>query len=47
MKYSFIIPFFKRSKEFWNTLLSYRHWYGARNDIEIIVIEDGANAKDE
>lgn len=47
MRYSFIIPYFKRAEELWATFTSFRHWYGKRNDIEYIIIEDGANVDDE
>lgn len=47
MKYSFIMPVYDRALELYNTLMTYRHWYSDRNDIEVIVIEDGANAEDE
>lgn len=47
LRYSFIIPYWKRYEAFRATLISYKHWYSDRDDIEIIVIEDGDNFKDE
>jgi len=47
VKYSFIIPYYNRAEQFYNTMITYRHWYGNRNDIEIIVVEDGANVENE
>jgi len=47
MRYSFIIPYYNRPNELWNTMLSYRHWYSRRDDIEILVIEDLANNQNE
>lgn len=46
MKYSFIMPYFKRAKQFVNTLKSFQKFYGTRNDWEIILIEDGKNHND-
>ena len=46
MKYSFIIPYYKRPS-FRHTLSSFRKWYGGRNDFEIVVIEDYKNLEDE
>ena len=46
MKYSVIIPYYKRANHLWNTLISYRRWYSSRTDYEIIIIEDNGNATD-
>jgi hypothetical protein len=45
-KYSIIMPWYRRHREFRLTWLSYMHWYGHRDDIELIIIEDGKNATD-
>lgn len=37
MKYSFLIPYHKRANLFHNTLVSFNHWYGTRNDVEILL----------
>lgn len=37
MKYSFLIPYHKRVSLFNNTLISFNHWYGTRNDVEILL----------
>ena len=41
MKYSFLFPYKNRHGQFFNTLLSLLHWYGARTDWDAIVILDG------
>ena len=46
LKYSFIIPYWKRIERFNLSLMSYKHWYSGRPDVEFIVIEDGDNAED-
>jgi len=43
MKYSILVPFFNRAKEFRLSLESYNHWYGDRKDVEILVGEDPKN----
>jgi hypothetical protein len=45
IKYSFIVPYYDR-EQFWNTLLTYQHFYAHRNDWEVIVLEDRKNAED-
>lgn len=47
MKYSFIIPYYNRSIQFYNTLTSFVHFYGSRSDIEVIVLEDLKNYKNQ
>ena len=46
MKYSVIMPYYKRDSHLHNTLLSYRFYYKDRNDYEIIIIEDVKNRLD-
>lgn len=46
MKYSIIMPYLKRSKQFKNTLLSFEHHYKDRDDCEIIIGEDIKNVND-
>ncbi len=45
MKYSIIMPYHKK-RTLHNTLLSYQHHYGSRNDYEILVMEDCKNIAD-
>ena len=45
--YSIVIPYAHRPDLFWNTLLSYRHWYKDRHDYEVVVVEDPFNAENE
>ena len=40
MKYSIILPFWRRLVQFQNTLVSFRHHYAKRNDYEVLVIID-------
>jgi hypothetical protein len=47
MKYSFIMPYWKRSSLLKETLQSYKLQYQERNDYEIIIIEDFKNQIDE
>lgn len=48
MKYSFLMPYFKRVKQLHNTLASFVHHYaGKRADYEIILLEDVKNVRDE
>lgn len=46
MKYSIILPYYKRAALLRNTLASFRHHYAARNDYEVIIVEDVKNARD-
>lgn len=41
MKYSFLMPYKDRAEQFYNTLISLRHWYGDREDWEVVVVLDG------
>lgn len=43
IKYTFIIPYFRRAVQFYNTLASMRYYYGKRDDWNIIVVEDSKN----
>jgi len=43
MKYSFLMPYFDRSSQLYNTLISFKHHYSKRSDYEIILIEDTKN----
>lgn len=43
LKYSFIVPYYKRSDLLRNTLESYKLYYSDRQDYEIIIIEDYKN----
>lgn len=47
MKYSAILPYFKRAGHLQNTLVSYSHFYKDRDDLEIIIAEDIKNIKDQ
>lgn len=47
MKYSIVMPYYQRAAQFYKTLISYRHWYGDRNDYEVIIVEDIKNSKNE
>jgi len=40
IEYSIIIPYFDRSVLLHNTLMSYKHWYSGRNDLEIVIVQD-------
>jgi len=40
VKYSVLMPYHDRAKEFRNTLLSFRHHYAGRDDYEVVVVED-------
>lgn len=46
MKYSIILPYFKRPS-LKSTLLSFDHHYNGRNDYEVIVVEDIKNNEDQ
>jgi len=39
------MPYIRRDWQLKNTLLSYRHWYLDREDWQVVIIEDGKNAK--
>lgn len=39
-KYSIIMPYIDRPELLHNTMLSYHHWYGRRNDWEVVLIQD-------
>lgn len=43
MKYTFIIPYFRRGAQFYNTLASFKYYYGKRNDWNVVIIEDSKN----
>lgn len=43
MKYSVLIPFYNREKEFRLAISSYAHWYGERFDYEILLGVDVKN----
>lgn len=43
MKYSFLIPYYNRVRQFHNTLVSYWELYRGRDDWEVIVAEDAKN----
>jgi hypothetical protein len=40
IEYSIIIPYIDRPVLLHNTLMSYAHWYGRRDDLEILIIQD-------
>lgn len=46
MKYSFLIPYYKRAGHLHNTLVSFCHHYSERDDYEVILAEDSKNLKD-
>lgn len=46
MKYSIILPYYKRAALLRNTLASFRLLYEARDDFEVIVVEDIKNTVD-
>lgn len=46
MKYSIVMPYYKRP-ELRYTLDSYAEYYGHRNDIEVIIVEDSKNFNSE
>jgi hypothetical protein len=39
------MPYLTRPTQLWNTLLTFEHWYGHRNDYEVIIVVDGKNTK--
>lgn len=47
MKYSFIMPCLNRSAQLHNTLVSFLHHYGDRDDYEVIIVVDFKNTPDE
>jgi len=47
MKYSVLMPCYMRSGLLLNTLVSFLHHYGARNDFEVIVISDPKDSDEE
>jgi hypothetical protein len=47
MKYSFLMPYYKRSSHLHNTLISFLKHYGDRNDYEVLILEDEKNYIDE
>jgi len=42
-KYSIVFPYYKRSSQLHNSLISFQHHYKDRNDYEVIVVEDIKN----
>lgn len=46
-KYSIVMPYTHRPNQTYNTMLLNRHWYGERDDLEILVVEDYRNAADQ
>jgi hypothetical protein len=47
MKYSIILPFWRRLVQFQNTLVSFRHHYAGRDDYEVLVIIDQKHLPEE
>lgn len=47
MKYSILMPYYKRSEYLHNTLLSFQYHYGDRDDYEVVIVEDRKNNEDE
>lgn len=47
MKYSFLIPYIAREMQLHNSLLSFVHHYGKRDDFEIVFVEDARNFMNE
>ena len=43
IKYTFVIPYFRRGAQFYNTLASLKYYYGKRMDWEVVVVEDSKN----
>ena len=43
IKYSIILPYYNRKQLLTTTLLSFEKFYKSREDIEIIIIDDGSN----
>ena len=46
MKYSIVMPYYKRGMHLNNTFVSFVHHYHNRNDYEVIIIEDIKNRED-
>ena len=46
MKYSIIMPYVKRIRQFERTLRSFDWHYRFRNDFELVVVEDSKNIED-
>ena len=46
MKYSIIVPFYNKSS-FYNTMLSYEHHYGKRDDTEVVIVEDAKTSEED
>ena len=46
-KYSFLMPYYDRAKQFKNTINYFKHFYSDRDDWEIILVEDLKNTEDE
>jgi hypothetical protein len=46
-KYSFLIPFYNRTKEFRLALNSFAHWYPDRDDYELLIGVDVKNSESE
>jgi len=47
MKYSIIMPYYKRDFHLYNTLISFAHHYKDRDDFEVVIVEDIKNIEDE
>ena len=47
MKYSVLVPYYKRLGHLHNTLISFIHHYSNRNDYEVIIAEDFKNTQNE
>jgi GT2 family glycosyltransferase len=43
MKYSIIMPYHRRAGQLHNTLVSFCHFYGKRDDFEVVIVEDRKN----
>lgn len=43
IKYTFVMPYFRRGKQFYNTLASLKFFYGRRTDWNVVVVEDSKN----
>lgn len=46
IKYSIIMPYYRRFSHLQNTLVSFEYHYGERDDFEIIIVEDYKNQRD-
>ena len=47
MKYSILMPYYKRSMQLQNTLRSFVHFYSPRDDYEVIIIEDMKSSEED